>query len=282
MAVGSGNDQRWLVDPDKLGEQLRLLFHFLRISPTYFLAHRLGPKRLTRGMPEQTKLAIQTYRRFGNVYDQDFEQWAEPHRRMSFNPTSCVQELVASPNEMLLPKEGYSLIEVKHGLSRAEALAMIEQVIRSSKHFCAAKASDTGKRVKTMWRALAVVYARARHPDRELWRIGAETAVIERAMGRVDPEEPKRLSAHAVLRRDLTQAVLRFAQVAILLSESAALGCFPNTEAPLITPSKQLTLAFENFEVERRFRTCGVEFDYVAERNMSYCKARTKELMALV
>ena len=157
---------------------------------------------------------------------------------------------------------------------------MIEQVIRSSKHFCAAKASDTGKRVKTMWRALAVVYARARHPNRELWRIGAETAVIERAMGRVDPQEPKRLSAHAVLRRDLTQAVLRFAQVAILLSESAALGCFPNTEAPLITPSKQLTLAFENFEVERRFRTCGVEFDYVAERNMSYCKLRTKELMA--
>ena len=275
MAVGSGNDQQWLVDPDKLGEQLRLLFHFLRISPTYFLAHKLGPKRLTRGMPEQTKLAIQTYRRFGDVYNQDFEQWAEPHRRMSFNPTSCVQELVARPNQMIQPKEGYILIEVKHGLSRAEALAMIEQVIRSSKHFCAAKASDTGTRAKTMWRALAVVYARARHPKRELWRIGAETAVIERAIGRVDPEEPKRLSAHAVLRRDLTQAVLRFAQVAILLSESAALGCFPNIEAPLITPSEQLTMAFATYEVERRLRTCGVEFDYVLERNMSYCKVRT-------
>lgn len=97
MAVDQSTDQQWLVDPDKLGEQLRLLFHFLRISPTYFLAHKLGPKRLTRGMPEQTKLAIQTYRCFGDVYDQDFEQWAAPHRRMSFNPTSCVQELVASP-----------------------------------------------------------------------------------------------------------------------------------------------------------------------------------------
>ena len=282
MAVGSGNDQQWLVDPDKLGEQLRLLFHFLRISPTYFLAHKLGPKRLTRGMPEQTKLAIQTYRCFGDVYDQDFEQWAASHRRMSFNPTSCVQELVASPNEVVLSKEGYSLIAVKHGLSRAEALAMIEQVIRSSKHFCVAKASDTGTRVKTMWRALAVVYARARHPKRELWRIGAETAVIERALGRVDPEEPRRVSAHAVLRRDLTQAVIRFAQVAVLLSESAALGCFPNTNAPLITPSKQLTLAFETFEVERRLKTCGFEFDYVAERNMSYCKSRSKEHMASV
>jgi hypothetical protein len=275
MAVGLGTDLQWLVDPDKLGEQLRLLFHFLRISPTYFLAHKLGPKKLTRGMPEQTRLAIQTYRRYGDVYDQDFEQWAAPHRRMSFNPTSCVQELVASPNEMVLSKEGYSLIEVKHGLSRAEALAMIEQVIRSSKHFCAAKASDTGKRVKTMWRALAVVYARARHPKKELWRIGAETAVIERAMGRLDPDEPRCLSAHAVLRRDLTQAVIRFAQVAVLLSESAALGCFPNTEAPLITPSKQLTMAFATYEVERRLRTCEVEFDYVAERNMSYCKVRT-------
>jgi hypothetical protein len=48
----------------------------------------------------------------------------------------------------------------------------------------------------------------------------------------------------------------------------------------LITPSKQLTLAFETFEVERRLRTCGVEFDYVAERNMSYCKSRIKEHMA--
>ena len=275
MAVDQSTDLQWLVDPDKLVEQLRLLFHFLRISPTYFLAHKLGPKKLTRGMPEQTKMAIQTYRRYGDVYDQDFEQWAEPHRRMSFNPTSGVQELVASPNEVVLSKEGYSLIEVKHGLSRAEALAMVEQVIRSSKHFCAAKASDTGKRVKTMWRALAVVYARARHPKRELWRIGAETAVIERAMGRVDPEEPKRVSAHAVLRRDLTQAVIRFAQVAVLLSESAALGCFPNIEAPLITPSEQLTMAFATYEVERRLRTCEVEFDYVAERNMSYCKVRT-------
>jgi hypothetical protein len=226
-------------------------------------------------MPEQTKLAIQTYRRFGDVYNQDFEQWAEPHRRMSFNPTSCVQELVVTPNQHLDIEDGYSFIKVKHGLSRAEALAMIEQVIRSSKHFCAAKASDTGTRAKTMWRALAVVYARARHPKRELWRIGAETAVIERALGRVNPEEPKRVSAHAVLRRDLTQAVIRFAQVAVLLSESAALGCFPNTEAPLITPSKQLTMAFATYEVERRLRTCAFEFDYVAERNMSYCKVRT-------
>ena len=282
MAVGSGNDQQWLVDPDKLGEQLRLLFHFLRISPTYFLAHKLGPKRLTRGMPEQTKAAIQTYRRYGDVYDQDFEQWAAPHRRMSFNPTSCVQELVASPNQQLDIEDGYSFIKVRHGLSRAEALAMIEQVIRSSKHFCAAKASDTGKRVKTMWRALAVVYARARHPKKELWRIGAETAVIERALGRVDPEEPKRVSAHAVLRRDLTLAVIRFAQVGVLLSESAALGCFPNTEAPLITPSKQLTMAFATYEVERRLKTCGFEFDYVAERNLSYCKSRSKEHMASV
>ena len=277
MAVDQSTDLQWFEHSDavKQGEQLRLLFHFLRISPTYFLAHKLGPKRFTRGMPEHTKLAIQTYRCFGDVYDQDFEQWAASHRRMSFNPTSCVQELVASPNEVVLSKEGYSLIAVKHGLSRAEALAMIEQVIRSSKHFCVAKASDTGTRVKTMWRALAVVYALARHPKRELWRIGAETAVIERALGRVDPEEPKRVSAHAVLRRDLTQAVIRFAQVAVLLSESAALGCFPNTEAPLITPSKQLTMAFATYEVERRLKTCGVEFDYVAERNMSYCKVRT-------
>ena len=280
MAVDQSTDQQWLVDPDKLGEQLRLLFHFLRISPTYFLAHNLGTKRLTRGMPEQTKMAIQTYWRFVDVYNQDFEQWAEPHRRMSFNPTSCVQELVATPNQQLDIEDGYSFIKVKHGLSRAEALAMIEQVIRSSKHFCAAKASDTGTRVKTMWRALTVVYARARHPKRELWRIGAETAVIERALGRVNPEEPKRVSAHAVLRRDLTQAVIRFAQVAILLSESAALGCFPNTEAPLITPSKQLTMAFATYEVERRLKTCGFEFDYVAERNMSYCRSRTKEHMA--
>ena len=282
MAVDQSTDLQWLVDPDKLVEQLRLLFHFLRISPTYFLAHKLGPKKLTRGMPEQTKMAIQTYRRYGDVYDQDFEQWAEPHRRMSFNPTSCVQELVVTPNQHLDIEDGYSFIKVKHGLSRAEALAMIEQVIRSSKHFCAAKASDTGKRVKTMWRALAVVYARARHPKRELWRIGAETAVIERAMGRLDPDEPRCLSAHAVLRRDLTQAVIRFAQVAVLLSESAALGCFPNTEAPLITPSKQLTMAFATYEVERRLRTCGLEFDYVAERNMSYCKSRSKEHMASV
>ena len=280
MAVDQSTDQQWLVDPDKLGEQLRLLFHFLRISPTYFLAHKLGPKRLTRGMPEQTRLAIQTYRRFGDVYNQDFEQWAAPHRRMSFNPTSCVQELVVTPNQHLDIEDGYSFIKVKHGLSRAEALAMIEQVIRSSKHFCAAKATDTGTRVKTMWRALAVVYARARHPKRELWRIGAETAVIERSLGLLDPDEPKRLSAHAVLRRDLTQAVIRFAQVAVLLSESAALGCFPNIEVPLITPSKQLTMAFATYEVERRLRTCAFEFDYVAERNMSYCRSRTKEHMA--
>ncbi len=282
MAVDQSTDQQWLVDPGKLGEQLRLLFHFLRISPTYFLAHKLGPKRLTRGMPEQTRLAIQTYRRYGDVYDQDFEQWAAPHRQMSFNPTSCVQELVVTPNQQLDIEDGYSFIKVKHGLSRAEALAMIEQVIRSSKHFCAAKATDTGKRVKTMWRALAVVYARARHPKRELWRIGAETAVIERSLGRLDPDEPRCLSAHAVLRRDLTQAVIRFAQVAVLLSESAALGCFPNIEAPLITPSKQLTMAFATYEVERRLRTCGVEFDYVVERNMSYCKTRSKEHMASV
>ena len=271
--AGSGKDHKLgSTGAARTDEQLRLLFNYLRISPTYLLAHKLGPKKLTRGMPEQTKLAIQTYRRFGDVYSADFEQWSVPHRRMSFNPTSCVQELVANPSEEIKIEEGFSFIKVKHGLSRSEALTLVERVINESKHFCAAKASDTGKRAKTMWRALAVVYARARHPEKELWRIGAETAVIERSLGRLDPDEPRCLSANAVLRRDLTMAVIRFITVALLLSESAALGYFPDTEAPLVERSDQLVFAFKNYELDKQLRACSGEYDYIAKKNLQFCK----------
>ncbi len=272
MVVGDNNNKTLSIDPCLKDDSLRLLFNFLRISPSYALAHDLGIKRLTRSMPERTKAVLRTYRRFGDVFTKPFEAWAAPHRKLSGKTTSFVQELVTRPDQSILPKPGYSLIEIKQGLSRSQALALIEQVIRRSSHFCSVKAVDTGIRAKTMWRALAVVYARARHPNVELWRIGALTGAIERVLGKIDPNEPKRSLANATMRRDLTLAVIRFLHVALLLSESAALGCFPDIKAPLIEPNQQLVFAFENHELDRRLSVCGLEYDYIVEKNLTSCR----------
>ena len=270
MAAGryKNNNVEWSAAPLEQDEELRLLYNYLRISPWYALAARQIEIKVRRLMPEHTRAIVHCYRRYGDVYAQTFEHWVGPARKLSGKPTSQPQALIVEASNVSQVAQGYKLIAIKEGSPLPEVLRELTELLKRCGSFRDRPPAITGLRAKTMWRALAVVYARARDPAAELWRIGARVGVIDRFAGRIDPEESKKSQATAQIRRELTQTVIRFLQLALLLSQSAALGTFPDTKSPLIERSQQMVFAFENRELDRALSACAAEYDFVVEKSL--------------
>lgn len=255
-------------------EELRLLYNYLRISPWYALAARQVDIKVRRIAPERTRAVIQCYRRYGDVHHRSFEDWVGPVRKVSVKPTSRPRALIVEAQNISEVVQGYKLIAIKEGSSLPEVIHDLTELLKRCGYFCPRTASITGIRAKTMWRALAVVYARARDPAAELWRIGARVGVIDRFAGRIDPDESRKSAASMQMRKELTQTVIRFLQLALLLSQSAALGTFPDTKSPLIDANQQLVFAFENWELDRALSACAAEYDFVVAKSLELASKR--------
>ena len=255
---------------------MRLFYNYLRISPLYALAFLQAGVKLRRSMPAQTRLVIQCYRRYGDVFHRSFEEWAGPERQLSGNPTLQGQAHIIGPEQAHQIGAQYTLVAVDRSLPLNDAIKAVEQALRDSGVFEPKKSPVHGVRSKTMWKALAVVYARARRPADELWRVGARVGLIDRWVGQIDPEDSKKTAGSSLIRRDLTLAVIRFLQLASLLAQSAALGSFPDIESPLITPEKQLVFAFENYELDRRLSQCPGEYDFVVAKSLQLAMNHTE------
>jgi hypothetical protein len=255
-------------------EELRLLYNYLRISPWYALAAGQVDIKVRRIAPERTRAVIQCYRRYGDVHHRSFEDWVGPVRKVSVKPTSRPRALIVEAQNISEVVQGYKLIAIKEGSSLPEVIHDLTELLKRCGYFCPRTASITGIRAKTMWRALAVVYARARDPAAELWRIGARVGVIDRFAGRIDPDESRKSAASMQMRKELTQTVIRFLQLALLLSQSAALGTFPDTKSPLIERNQQMVFAFENWELDRALSACAAEYDFVVAKNLELASKR--------
>jgi len=64
----------------------RLLFNYLRLSSNYWLVctSPVSP-RLHKHMPEDQRAAVECFRRYGSVFDADFDQWERRTRRLFAN-----------------------------------------------------------------------------------------------------------------------------------------------------------------------------------------------------
>ncbi len=223
-------------------ELKRLFFNYLRISPSYRLAAQAGTARITPRMPEHSKAALRCYKRFGDVWQREFEEWAGPALFPSGNPTRHLQALPPDAPYVSTAHRNVTLVVVPNELS---SLKKVEE-------FRAIVAGDTScqrlaVRPKTLWKNLAAVHARARYPDAELWRIGVLAGSVERYSGRIDPWCPRRLARDAAERRHLTLIVIRLLKHALTLAENAAVGLFPHPDPQ---PWQQLAFAFEDHRLD--------------------------------
>jgi hypothetical protein len=215
--------------PEDTEEQLRLFFNFLRISPSYALVDDTrAAKRLTPKTPARTRQLIEVFRLLGEVHTKCFTDWAGPALLLSGNKTSNDQTLLLSHTKPLVIDANCMVFSVPRTLERAQQMAQFRALLDA--HDPKPAKRTTGLRPQTLWKALACVYAKARHPDKELWRIGMLANTVERFKGKISPDGPRSLASQADQRRHLTLMVARLIITALLVAENAAIGVFPSME----------------------------------------------------
>lgn len=234
-------------------ELCRLFFNYLRISPSYGLICARGPAKIARKTPESSRRVIETYRKYGNVFSQDFDAWAGSALAASGYTTPPHQGLVRREGVHPLDHGQYLTLHVLKNLPLKAQLSECERILRL---YAAPPQPRIAPaiRQKTLWKALATVYERARHPDTELWRVGLLANCVERFNGRLDAWTIKKQAQHAEIRRHLTLIVLRFLVLALLVAENAAMGAFP-IKLPL--DNAQMEFPFAELELHNRLMASG-------------------------
>ena len=233
----------------------RLLFNYLRISPSYALVCSSSSRRLTRGTPEASRRVIETFRKYGDVYCKSFDAWRGPHLAVSGNTTLPDQGLVGQTDYRKALGDTFITLSIPRNLPLKQQLSECERLLRRSKA-SVEQISRVKIRSKTLWKALAAVYERAKHPDVELWRVGLLANCVERFNGQLDAWATKKLAQHAEMRRHLTLIVVRALFLALLVAENAAHGAFPERSA---FSGPQLEFPFAELELHNRLMALGDE-----------------------
>lgn len=246
--------------PADTEEQLRLFFNFLRISPSYALVDETrAAKRLTSKTPPQTRQLIEMFRLLGDVHTKSFSQWTGPALLVSGNKTAKAQTLLVAPTKPVVIDSDCMLFAVPRTLERAQQIAQVHALLEV--HNPKPIVHRAGIRPHTLWKALACVYAKAKHPDKELWRIGALANAVERFKGHISPDGPRSLANQAAQRRHLTLIVARLILTALLISENAAIGTFPSMAREA---GVQTAFPFEEHKLDAWLSASGdQEYNYV-------------------
>ena len=219
----------------------RLFFNYLRISPSYRLASLKRDKRLKPSMSPHTKAVLLSYQRFGDVWSNDFEHWDAPGLLRSGNPTRRVQTL-APDTAPVRSERNVTLVLVPNELPRTEKIEQFKAIVSAD-----ADSRYLPVRPRTLWKNVAVVYVKARHPEAELWRIGLLAGAVERYKDRMDPWCPRKLARDAAERRHLTLIVIRLLKNALAIAENAAVGLFPSADRQ---PWQQLHFPFADHRLD--------------------------------
>lgn len=241
--------------PDETQVNLRLFFNFLRISPSYALMDRArAAKRLTSKTPVRTRQIIEVFRLLGEVHTESFSRWAGPALLMSGNRTSKKETLLLNQSKPFVINANCMIFSVPRTLERAQQMAQFRELL--DLHDPKPVRRTVGIRPHTLWKALACVYAKARHPDKELWRIGMLANAVERFKGKVSPDGPRSLASQAEQRRHLTLMVARLILMALLISENAAIGVFPSMQKDM---GVQAEFPFEAHQLHKHLSATGDE-----------------------
>ncbi len=250
---------------DLLGdlELARLFFNFLRISPSYALVSSSPGIKVTRKTPERSAQVIRTFKAYGDVHIQSFDAWMKSCPRLSGKTTLESKTLIISKQERQPRPENHLSIFVPLGLKPVEATRQFREMVvpqlNTGPHQC-----RHNIRRKTLWKALATVYQRAKHPSLELWRIGLLANLVDRYQGKINPWEQKKLAKQAEMRRHLTLMVVRALVLALVVSENSAIGAFP-VKTPI--SGEQLEFPFAEHRLFRLLSESGdTEFNWILKK----------------
>ena len=246
-----------------ISKPYRLWFEYLRLSPTYLLAHR--HKTAYKGglteaqkstLPDDFDEVLKTYDAFGDIYKYPFREWWDYHSEALFgvrhgkfhahplayiaekhfpNKEACQSALnnFLSSHLSHYYSSGYLLLAVPLADSRAEIIKSINEVIddefiQPSQIELNAPYILHGERFHydALETGLHLLCLRMKYPKTSLWKLGV-TAGVSESYNHLDITV-KRLKANMVeptqVLENLTSRALKGAT---LVMENAARGKFP-------------------------------------------------------
>jgi hypothetical protein len=221
-------DSAWL-------KESRILFNFLRVSPSYTAAALYTPCSTNKTkMPLESKQVLKNLKKYGDVQQTDFDSWIKTKGAKAITKKEA-NIYIVSGGSIKDSKESDLFLKVGQDgevLPFQEVIDAMHKIwpfhiVRSLSN------SNLGHhQTKMLWKSLNLVYVRALNPDLELWRAGALAMTVDRFVGRLDPWASKHQHRDAEMRNHMTQIVVRNQKQSLYLAEQAALGNFPKNNPP--------------------------------------------------
>ena len=248
-------------------EMARLFFNFLRISPSYTAASQYQrPKRLPKGLSLENRQVLDCYVKYGCVLSCQFEDWIEAHQFLPLCVKPPIIEILRGKDRLFVCDDDIllKLCANQDPPSISQVVDALTQVWPNTPIKQIQGQVLKGAKLKNMWKDLLLIYTMALNPDLELWRVGSMAMLVDRFIGRLDPMAARYKSGDDHMRRHMTLMVMRHKECALSVSESAAMGLFPNRE---IDKSIQTRFDFEDGNFTSRLFSLGShEFDCMRSR----------------
>jgi len=235
----------------------RLLFNFLRISPSYWSVCSNPKKiRLYKNMPAEHRNAVLCHRRYGDVFKKTYQAWSDLNPKLFVSHTGPAVGLYCS-SEIGQIKAGDMFAHLPQSAplpTDAQWLNMLEQLKRQRK--ADSLIEKLKVRISSLWKILNLVYTRALHPDIEQWRVGALVQLVKDFVGKLDPWAARSKSGDEHMRRHMNIMVHRWLDRGAIIAENAAHDLFPNDQGSI---SKQIQFDFEDRDFVGRLFSLGNE-----------------------
>ena len=239
----------------------RLWYEYLRLSPTYFLAHKHRTsfeggltEKEKEMLPDDFDEVLKTYDAFGDIYEYPFRMWwatwmrkshlfGEPSAKLIATPIAYVPESHETNREAckveldkyldimhpIFGQPSYMLLAVPLNGTRANILkAVSEQIDDDYLQPLTATYKLHGDRFQydTLSTGLKLLYEKAHKPEIALWRLGVRLEVSERYsyLNSYVTKIPHNMVEEVQILENITS---RMFNNAIKIMENAARGKFP-------------------------------------------------------
>ena len=245
----------------------RLLFEYLKLSPSYELARKANTEGLTQEdqqiLPKDVEKVLETYELLGDVQKILYRKWwltkgiqayGNPYSKPRVHeitrteidaPTSLtdIKDKLTAYLTATREEEGFvptALISVPLGRTRKEVLRQINKLLDEYSAYKQPvkkkpKLKITAQRIhsKALMKGIRLIWLKAAKPKLEEWRLGVHakvSATYDRSV--FDPSGPRRVKdgREGIERRIITRLTSRALDRAEKIAENAARGKFPSQD----------------------------------------------------
>jgi endonuclease/exonuclease/phosphatase family metal-dependent hydrolase len=245
----------------------RLLFEYLKLSPSYELARKANAEGLTKEdqekLPSDFDKVLKTYELLGDVQKVIYRKWwltkgiqayGHPYSKPRVHeitrtaidtPTTLtdIQGKLTAYLTATREEEGFvptALISVPLGRTRKEVLRQINKLLDEYSAYKQPvikkpKLKITAQRIhgKALMKGIRLIWLKAANPKLEEWRLGVHAKVSDTYNSVFDPKGPRRVKddREGIDRRIMTRLTSRALDRAEKIAENAARGKFPSQES---------------------------------------------------